>query len=194
MVINLESLVKSEKAKKAVSLLGDTVSYVLPFLEKYDPEKQAEILLADFEVANIGITKNEAATYLSDSYQKHKRLFAYAKLADTADRLTSLAGLFVETAGLYLGIVPGFMANLNEELVEMIFKVPFITSITINPAARHKFLPVLAKEAATFGLPVAGDLYDASTNLYMRTANDIIMNNAKQNILSERRSAAEFNY
>ncbi len=85
------------------------------------------------------------------------------------------------------GALPaGGSANIVEESVEMLLKAPFLVYLMRNKDRRNHVTGILAKEALTYlPVPLAGDVYDALSNLYIGTANKIIREDAKAMILRD---------
>jgi hypothetical protein len=186
---SLESIVT---ARPEEGVAADVVRYAIPFLIEYDPMREAEKLLkSDVDVADTSISVVDAAQYLAVSHAKYSRLFTYGKVADTADRLTSIVGMAVESIGTFFGVAPGVAANIIEETVEMVAKVPFIYEAYKDLNTRSKLPLLLALETLTFGVPVGGDVFDAVTNMYVRTAYQAIREDAVAKILSDAKKKAE---
>ncbi len=164
------------KARKAVD-------YILPFLDEYDAVGEAKSLLNDNDVRYMGLDVSEVKMYLTDSKVKYNVLFNLAKLADTFDRITSSVGIVAKTAALP-GIISAIIAHVGEESIEFAAKLPFFLYLAHHKEHRHRIPGLLFRELGTSVIPVVGDAYDIITNLYMRTAYDIIRDDAKQNILS----------
>jgi hypothetical protein len=181
---SLEQIVVAARPKQGVA--ADVVRYAVPFLIEYDAVREAEKLLkSDVDVANTGISVEEAARYLAASHAKYARLFTYGKVADSADRLTSLVGMVVESVGVFFGVAPGFAGNIVEETVEMAAKVPFIYEAYKDPNTRSKLPLLLTLETLTFGVPVGGDVFDAVANMYVHTAYQVIREDAVGKILAD---------
>lgn len=165
------------------SFVRKAVDYALPFLDKYDPLSEAEKLLEDVDIARKDPTVEELVPYLIRGRYKHKPLVNAAKVADTADKFTSIAGAVLEFVGVGFGAAPGFATNGVEEAAEMIFKLPFYLICRHDNPTKIPWL--LTQEAATMAAPVAGDAYDMLRNNYMKTAHETIRESAKSEFLKD---------
>ncbi len=159
-------------------------SYILPFIDEYDTRSEAERLM---ELPVIS-ARHDIATVqaaLEVSKEKYRRLVTAAKVADTTDRFTSLTGAIVETIGTIAGAGPGFMANGLEEGIELMFKAPMIYLLNKDPSTKGHITGLLLREAGTAMVPVAGDLYDMATNRFLKTAYEVIRDDAKMELLKD---------
>ncbi|MFH1276460.1 MAG: hypothetical protein ABIH82_05095 [Candidatus Woesearchaeota archaeon] len=156
----------------------------LPFLQEYDALSEADKLLKDKEIQRCSITREEIADYLTIAKEEYKVAMGLSKVADTSDRWISVAGAIMESAGMSAGIAPGFIMNLVEEAGELVFKLPILGYLAFNPEHRGRATGLVIREAATAGLPILGDIYDAGTNRYINTVKEIIRAEARSKILS----------
>ena len=170
---------------RKVSTGRKVAGYFVPILfDKYDALEEAKRLLSEDETLNYrGLGEQEVAEYLIQAKKDNNALYIMAQVADTADKITSIVGAVVETAGIALGLAPGFAANFGEELTEMAFKAPFLLYALWKPHTRKHVAGILAREAGTFAVPVAGDVYDALSNLYMDKAMETIRDVARDRIM-----------
>ena len=183
-VNNLETLANNVKTT-GHPVLKQVVDYVIPFMNKYDVYAETDLLCKDPELSGIGASA--VLESVTNSYEKHRRLLTYAKIGDTADRVTSTIGVVLETIGVSLGVIPGFSSNLVEEAVEMAAKIPAIAYLAKNPCTRSHAYNLIGIEAMTAMVPIGGDVYDILTNRYMRAAYDVIRQEAKQELLQNKK-------
>jgi len=161
--------------------------YILPFLDKYDYAGQAKELLKEREILELNVNEAQVVQYLKESEHDYRWLRRAGKLADTTDRATSFLGMLIEATGLasLIGAPGSFVANLGEEFGELLLKVPFMSLLYFDKNNRYRLSGLVGREAATFALPVLGDIYDIFTNIYMKTAQEVIRENAKQRLIAE---------
>jgi hypothetical protein len=157
---------------------------------EYDIKTEAEKLIKYKDLKEYNITKEAAYKYLDQAYEANKGLLRYAKIADKTDRITSKIGVLVEGIGALFGGVGAIPANAIEEGIEMGFKAPFLAKLYKRPEHRKKLYGILGREAATFAVPVLGDLYDIYTDLYIKTAKDVIRDDAKKMLLQQYKAPA----
>ncbi|MFC1648598.1 hypothetical protein ACFL1B_04015 [Nanoarchaeota archaeon] len=174
---SLERRLKKSSTRK-------TIDYLLPLVHKYDAIGESKLLRRDREVMATGIGLDQIAEYTTASKQKHGFLLTMGRVADTADRFLSLGGMVFEMLMTMSGVAPAFIANVMEETYEMTPKFFFLGYLA-KEREWGEFWRLVGIEAATFGVPVAGDVYDAGVNRYIQSANTIIRENAKQNILAD---------
>ncbi|MBW3015807.1 hypothetical protein KY330_05260 [Candidatus Woesearchaeota archaeon] len=178
---SLEQIV--QKSKKG--FIGKSLGYLFPVFDTYDSVGETEKLLDDPEVKATGIDEKKAYECVLKAHDEYQNLLTAAKLADTADRITSIIGAGIEGFLSFFGGAPGMFTNIIEEGVEMTAKAPFMLMSLFDSHLRYKVPGLLAREAATFCVPTGGDVYDAVTNLYMRTAKEAIKEYAKEKMLEK---------
>lgn len=158
------------------SNLEKIANYLIPCSYKYNIEEEAKILEKEtdkpFKICKRAIVR---------SYDENKSFLTYAKLADTSDKVTSLVGLGVESISSLFGVT-GFLTNIGEESLEMIFKIPFLAKAYVENDTRSDAYGLMIREAITFGVPIGGDLYDIATNIYMTKAKEIIRERVKREL------------
>ena len=174
-----------------VGALRRFVGYALPIFQKYDVLGRAEALMSDSDVKEAGVSLDEVCGYLDEGSRNYKWLVRFARVADTADKVTSTIGTVLESAGIGAGVIPGLAANVGEEAVEMVFKAPFYINLALKKNERQRIKGLLLREAATFGVPVLGDAYDILRNLYTGTADEMIRDYAKSKIGSREAAKTE---
>lgn len=170
-----------ESKVKHIGGVRKVINAVMPFMETYDFETNAMALSAE-----QNIVYGQALGYLLDSYRQNKWLYRSAKVADTADKVTSILSAPIEALGTMAGFAPGWLSSGVEEVIEGAFKLPFFAIVAKNPGERHRLSTLIPIEIATI-VPVAGDLYDALSNIYMKTASEIIYNDARSMAISQAR-------
>ncbi len=196
---------KVRAASEKVGFFRKAIGTVAPVFAKYDVRGEAEQLMRDREIQGLlnspyakanGLNYDGVIRYLWQSREKYSGLWNSAKFADSADKVTSMAGATLEMLAAILGAVltvptggtsntAAFFANGSEEVLEMGCKAPFFFYAARNPASRQRIKGLLMREAATLAVPVFGDLYDAFTNIYVRTALDVIREDAKARLLED---------
>lgn len=187
--MTLETKIQQEKEKRKITMrerLAGAANYIAPFINSYNSEEETDILVQDQDIQRLmqesGIKREELTTYLNNSRQQYKSLLNAAIFADTTDRLTSLAGIIIETITAP-GIAPPFAFNGIEETAEMVTKLPFY--YLLNKTDKSKISPLLWTEFGTAIAPIAGDVYDILTHKYMTTAKQVIREKAKEKILQD---------
>lgn len=179
----LEGRVSGPLTRKAFT--QKVYEYFLPFLDEPDYNGMTKSLLADAEISKLGLNAEEVLSYVVESYDANRWLRRSGMLADSVDRLTSIVSMGVEAAGTALGVAPGYMANISEETIEMIFKIPFLAILLSRKEDRHRANSLILAEAATYVLPGVGDLFDIVSNMYMKTAYQATEERARQRILQD---------
>lgn len=157
--------------------MSDITGYFIPLLSKFDINKETRWLARNLRTANV----TEVRRCLEESHNKYRNLVFLGQIADTADRFTSVIGGTIETIASFFGVVPGFIANAGEEVIELLIKAPFLAYLT-KDNHRDKVYGLMAREVATVALPVVGDVYDVLTNKYVSTAYDVIREDARNRL------------
>lgn len=160
------------------------ISAVLPIFQKEDLEGHARYLIernseireaVERDPRNYQLLKDEIA----GRYEKAGKYLFGAKLIDSWDRATSLAGLASEAA-----VGPGQVVSAGEELVELAPKALY----WIYYAAKtgdYSSLPYFALyEAASF-VPVLGDIFVDMRNIYVDRAREQFRREVKKSFLEK---------
>ncbi|MDP3986743.1 MAG: hypothetical protein Q8P81_00785 [Nanoarchaeota archaeon] len=179
-------------AKKGT--LERVIGWTLPFLNKYDALGEAEKLIAeDTSVQETQLSREEVAYYLEQSHSGYNKALRYsAILADTLDRTGFVTGqIFAEASGSVLGGFPGIAANISEESLEMIPKIPALTLLLAKNSNRSEAYRLMKLELVSAAVPVAGDIFVDLGNRYLKAADKAIRKEAKEKILNQRQPIKE---
>ena len=150
--------------------------YVFPMIEEFDLEKEVTRLASRVRWATV----NELERALAESYEEYRPVFQKAKRADTVDRAVSVVCLWAESYGYLAGFFPGLAVNVLEELVELYFKAPVYWSVLKRGEIANAVI-LGGKEAFSF-LPLVGDYFDLSTNIYVHEMYRVIRDDAVRRI------------
>ncbi len=199
-ILNYDFEVKMglEDKIKQPGLARRALGRIMPITAEYNYRAEVKRLQEDPEIARLHIKDEEIKSYLETSLGENKSLYTSAKIADSADKITSTLGVGVKYAATAVGAVLGagigapiayYGMQYAEEIAEMAIKMPFIIQLIQRRDFKHLEKLMMHEAPGWVPVPIINDLgniIDIVADSYVGTAHEIIREDAKTRILEDR--------